>query len=230
MAVDLTFAGAFIDGSSDASGANWSNVRILGHRLRKFSLWHRVLLRTVESPFAKGKGNVTMWDIRVLVGICELPFGNSDVSHPWLMPFLLRLRAALSVLIPFRGRALPGQPNAQERALAALRDQVINYCGDYLQEPVYSIRPPETDGKARKSQLPAGRAPDELEQVSDIVGYTHWPQEYVWNMPIGQANWWRAMAIRAAGNDIDFVDSKDKAFQDKLGPEFRHKKPNGDRS
>ena len=42
-------------------------------------------------------------------------------------------------------------------------------------------------------------------------------------MPISAANYWRVVARRASGMDIDVVTDKEGEFTKNLPPEYRHK-------
>lgn len=212
MAADPKLAFAFIDGSPDRE---FSTFRILGVRLRKFSLYHRLLLNTVDSPFMRN-GPVSMFDIRVAVGACALEFGCSKIRKPRLWPFLLQVWAILISLIL---RRKPGQPRPLQRSLNRLSEELLEYFGEYLQRPEYAIIPPNRPA-GMTPQVPRGRAPEEIEHVGELIAWGI--SEYrAWNMPIGQANWYRVMARRSGGLDVDFMSEEEKEFQENLPPEYR---------
>jgi hypothetical protein len=212
--VDPTFAAAFIDSTDSLV---WSGDKIFGKKLRKFSLWHRVLLRTIESPLVTGK-MIMLKDLRTAVGICSQGYGNTRINKPWLIPFLIYTWATLRMILwPFR----QGETYRQS-ALRKYAMRFVEYTGDYLQEPEYAIHSPES--KAKKPEVPRGRPPSELETIWDVIRHTGWSEQYVWNLPIGKVNWYRAMALKVDGCDLDFTDDKQRDFQKTLPPEFRHKK------
>lgn len=215
-AIDLNLAGAFVNGRNDGM----SNTVLLGVRLRPFSIWHRVLLKTVDSPFITGQ-RVTLWDFRVAAGICRSTFGRSRLSKPYLWAFLIH---CLAFLRAFAWKDRTRTPMQVE--LERLKQAFADYTGDYLQTPEYSFVPPDTDGRPTRSRPPVGRAPDEIEQIGELIHWSGWSREVVWNLPIGEANWYRAMAQRSAGNELDFVDEREKAFRAKLPDEFRHRRDN----
>jgi len=219
MAVDPKFLAAWIDGQPDSE---WSGTSIFGHKLRKFSLWHRTLLKAVDSPFMR-KGSVALFDLRNAVGICKLKYPDSRIVRPKLGPFLMTLglitRGLLSRQKPSTD---PKVPNPLQKALAGRITTFLEYCGDYLQEPEYTIIPPDIKGGGGRT--PRGQAPDELQHASELIAWSGWSEDVVWNLPLGKASWYRAMARKAAGLDVDFITPAEKEFQAQLPESFRHGK------
>ena len=224
-AVELTVSqklfSAFIDGGE---AGDWSRTRFLGVRLRKHSLWHRMMLRSVDSPFIK-RGVVTMRDLRITAGICRCEYGNSNIRKPWLKPFLIYVRAIMAAILlrPKAKAALEGL-NPYQRALTAQAETLAEYFGDYLAEPEYAVR--RSDSAAgRDPQTPRGTFNEEFEHVSELVQFFHGAVTLaqIWDMPISAANYWRVVARRASGMDIDVVTDKEGEFTKNLPPEYRHK-------
>lgn len=211
MAVDLSFAGALIDNSRSLV---WSDRRVLGLRLRKFCLWHRLLLRTIESPFVTGK-EIRLRDIRVAVGICRTGFGRSMVRKPWLIPLLIWIRVIIVSLLP-RRRPKEGDLNPMQKAILRHTEAFMSYCGDYLQEPKFSVVPQE----GAKDRIPRGRPPAELEQVAQLIRLGI-DERRAWEMPVGLANYYRVCALQLEGVPVDFIDLEEQAFQSKLPKEYR---------
>lgn len=219
---DLTFYGSIIDGSN---GSGWSDRRVLGKRLRPFCLWHRALLNCLSSPFMHN-GDKTLRDVRMAVGICRTQFGNSRITKPGLVPSLIWLRTLLWASWPRRKvQTIAGQPeplNPMQKAIQRHSDDFLAYAGDYLQQPAYSVVPPESNGS--NTRIPRGRPPAELDQVADLIGFGL-SEERAWNCPFGLANWYRVMALKVRGVDIDFTDAEEKRFQMSLpeGYRWRHR-------
>lgn len=214
MGLDPKFAAAFIDGER---GLHTSGTRILGVRLRKFCLWHRLLLRAIDSPFLVEKSMVTMLDLRRAVGVCRLRYGDSNIVLPRLIPFLVTVGVILRSLFRRRSALRAEKENAWQRAIRAQCGAFLEYAGSYLQKPEYSIIPPKQSGT---TAMPRGRAPEELEHAGDLIRFG-FDEVRAWEMSIGAANWWRALAQRAAGCDVDFVTPSEKQFCARLPKEFR---------
>lgn len=217
--MDPSFIGALIDGSPNAE---WSTVRILGRRLRKFSLWHRLLLSAFQSPFVTGEP-VTLRDLRIAVAVCSLAFPDSKTRLPWVMPFLSRLWLVVRAIVS-RGKKDKGGDNVVQADLRKQVEAFVFYTKDYLQEPEYTVIPLESNGIPSKPETPRGRAPEVMEHVAELIAFTHWDDKKIWNLPIGYANWLKVMAIKHKGADVSFVTEDERKFQAKLGPEYRRKK------
>lgn len=182
MALDPSLAGAFIDGGI--------RHRLLGVRVRPFSLWHLLLLQTLDSPFLR-KGEVGLHELRTAIGICRLPFGDSRVRRPRLGPTaLFRL--------------------CRKGGLHRSVCDFLAYTADYIHKPEYSIRPPK---RLAGSSLGGGSAPEIFKLAADVIGWTCWPEAYVWEMPPGRAQWYRTMAFKAIGADVDFTTPEDREFE-----------------
>lgn len=211
---------AFIDGGK---AGDWSRTRFLGVRLRKFSLWHRMLLRAVESPFITS-GVVTMRDLRIAAGVCRCGFGDSRIRKPWLAPFLLYVRMIAVALIPrFRPKTPTDAPNAVQQALAKHSEALLEYFGDYLAEPEYAVR---RKGSANNDpQIPRGTFNEEFEHITELVMFFHGSLTLtqIWDMPVSAANYWRVVARRASGADVDPVTDAEAEFRKTLPPEFTHR-------
>jgi hypothetical protein len=171
------------------------------------------------------EGSVTMLDLRVAVGVCRLSFGNSRIRKPWLIPSWLRIKM---VLLAFRKPAkAPLDPKADQplspaqKVLQGPLDEFQEYLGDYCQNPEFAVIP--RGGTNQDPKTPRGRFPEEFEIVADLISYFHGavPLNQIWDMPIGQANFYRTAALRAAGADVDVTTVEEKAFQDSLPDEFR---------
>lgn len=216
MGADPIYA-TFING---AKTPKWTNTRILGARLRPMSLWHRFVLNALSSPFVCN-GVVQLKDFRVALAVFKLGYGDSFTRKPLLQPFLIHCRALAGALWwRFIRRKPQPTPTYMQRVLEKLRDQLADYAEDYLQEPEFGIIPRPTQPNA-DPQTPRGRAPAELEHVW-ILMRAGFSERRAWEMPIGIANWYRAMAIRDSGADLSFVDEEEKRWQEQLPPEYRH--------
>lgn len=200
--MEPSLAASFIDGTR---GDGWSSHRFFGGRLRRFSLWHLFLLQSLGSPFVQ-LGEVSLFDLRTAAGVCRLRFDDSRIVRPWLGPVSL----------------------AQLCRKGGLKSEVVrflSYTGDYLQKPEYCIHSRELP--AAKAAPKRIAAPELLTLVADIMGWCHRPERWVWELPPGRAYWYRSMAQRALGADVDFLDDEERAFQDAM--EKAGMKPGGRR-
>ena len=211
---------AFIDGGK---AGDWSRTRFLGVRLRKFSLWHRMLLRAVDSPFITS-GIVTMRDLRIAAGVCRCGFGDSRIRKPWLIPPLLYARMTATALLPRRkAKTAPEGPNPVQQLLAAKSEALLEYFGDYLAEPEYAVRRRESANN--DPQIPRGTFNEEFEHITELVMFFHGSLTLtqIWDMPVSAANYWRVVARRASGADVDPVTDAEAEFCKDLPPEFTHR-------
>lgn len=165
-----------------------SERRILGVKLRPFCLWHLFLLQVLESPLILGKP-VEIEDLRTAVAVCRTRHGESKLRKPSYLSTAYCLARKHNV-----------------------REQFRSYVNDYLQIPEYSIVVPPGEGEPPRR----GRAPEVLVVAADIIGWSHWPEKYVWELPLGLAYWYQSMSIRATGADLDFMTPKEREFQQQL--------------
>lgn len=180
--LDPDFGASLIDGGKNSP---FYLRRIMGVRLRKFCLWHMLLLRAVESPYLC-KGKVRPFDLRTLIGICRNEFGNSRIRRPWWYPVI------------------------GKKQLVRINNRALEYVGDYLRQPEFSVV--QSPGKAFAPKIPRGQPPRELRTVCNVMAMTHCSRREAWEMPIGEAYWYEAMAIREKV-PIEFVDEEEREFR-----------------
>lgn len=194
--IDRTLAGAFIDNNVEH--------RILGRRLYPFSLWHRFLLTTIQSPFLKG-GELSFFDIREAIGICSLKWPECKVRRPWVIPVLW---------IFFFGY----RKKAWHKFMLKLRDRLMEYFGDYISRPEYNFHFTEAHygGPSVAPPPRLGPIPAEFLLLADVIGFLHCSVAEAWNTPIGQAYWWQMAFYKNQGVNINFLDEGDREFQAKM--------------
>lgn len=213
MPVDDILAGAFIDGG----GHEWAPERQLGVRVRRFSLWHRFILKTGNSPIIVG-GPVTMLDLQTAVGICRLRYNDTRIRRPRLIPALLGLKAVLQF-----GKVI-NEEHPGQRVLKPHLERFLDFCRYYSKSVEYAIIPTESV-RGSKPSLPRGRLESEIETVGTIVQWSGWPDRYIWNLPISRAAVYEALALRdQQGRDVDFVTSAERKFQESVPDRFRRSK------
>lgn len=195
--MDLSLSAAFIDNRKQPWG--YATQRVLGTRLRPFCLWHRLLLKTLDSPVFTG-GMLDLRALRVAAGVCRLRFGQCRVRKPWPGAYLLR------------------------NGLQAEVDRFYAYAGDYIAKPEWAVVPMRLPRKgAGAPPEPRGDIPEDIRVVADLVAWSHWPEWYVWEMPIGRAYWYQMMSQRAGGLDVDYLDAEEREFQAELKEGLREK-------
>lgn len=216
--MEVELSAALIDGSD----GQWAPRRVLGVRVRPFSLWHRLVLNSIDSPFMR-EGVVTLRDLRIAVGICRSQFRDSRVQKPRWIPTLIHGEAILGAtasgigfLFGKRIRRTPGRLTRFQEALRPHVNDFLEYCGDYLQEPEFVVIPKQNN----TPRVPRGRAPDEFEHACELIRMG-FPEERAWNMPVGLARWYRLVFWRAQGVDVDVTTEQERAFQESLPEEYR---------
>lgn len=154
----------------------WSNHRVLGLRLRPFSLWHLALLQEIDSPLliplrkdepcAAGPR-----DLARAVRICRLRWPQID----WKGDFDLRVLCALL--------------GGFTKHLAAFAE----YVKDFQASPEYIVIPPERNGN-EPPRAPRGAPPAILRTLREVIQVTGCSRSDAWDMPVGEARWWYAIA------------------------------------
>jgi hypothetical protein len=61
-----------------------------------------------------------------------------------------------------------------------------------------------------------GEAPGVLRVWSDVMNWLKGSPSLVWDMPFGEAYWYRAMGQQANGSMLDFVTAQDREEQDRF--------------
>lgn len=179
MGLDRTFAAAYID--------NGIRHRIFGRTLRPFSLWHLLLLQTIDSPFVSN-GEVTLFDLKTAIGICSLQYRQSRVHRP-ILPLSLKV------------------PKLQ-KAVAAF----MMYVGDYLNRPEYTVQEANLS-QPRYVGLPLTPAPSVVLIAYRAARGANMPVSVIWDMPIGEAYISEAMFLELNGERLDFLDEEGRQFQ-----------------
>lgn len=179
MALDSSFAAAYID--------NGNHYRFLGRRVRPFSLWHVLLLQTLDSPFIKG-GSITLFDLKTAIGICSLHYRNSNIKRPWF-PFRMGIKGLNESVAKF-----------------------IEYVDDYLSRPEYTVIP--WDAKhTGPAPVPVTPPPHIVATAFNVAHGARIPVMEAWDMPIGEAYICESMYLRAQGVQLDFFGDEERKFQ-----------------
>lgn len=146
-----------------------SAPRILGVRLRPFTLWHWLTLEVAESPFVEDASEpVTIADLQLAVHVC---------SHPPLGP--------LRSLLPGRTRA------AFQRALYARvwgyhKTLFETYFSEALKGPIYFEEVGKSGSFEVKTSVP-------LYLAECLKARKDWDDRKAWSTSPGMARWMRCV-------------------------------------
>jgi hypothetical protein len=134
MSLDLKFAESVLN----------LEHRVLGKRLRPFSLWHALLLEAIQSPIWLGRGMLTLPDLHSAVAIC---------SNEWPK---FTLKADTFTIL--RNTFLRGERLERESK------KLVAYFNDYNSVPMLW-----TADKAEKKEAPKCALPMALDLVAWLV-------------------------------------------------------------
>jgi hypothetical protein len=198
--IEAAFAEAFIHRWPRRFDARdpWSGHRVLGKRLRPFSIWHALLLTREASPFTMGGGvaRVAPGDLVKAVAVCQMRF-------PWSGP-----DGQIQPRFSWRTfwRMLGGGFAMEVEAFQA-------YLADFQTLPEYTVIPPRNAGESRTP------APETLRLVRAVIGCTGCSRQEAWDCPLGEARWWFALWLQERGADLDFTSAGVRAEQEQLEQE-----------
>lgn len=155
--------------------AEWSGHRVLGRRLRPYSLWHKVQLEFHNSPFLAG-GPLTVADVELAVRICRTQF-----------PVAARM--------PARGRLgrLLWVFRAERVDVVEHRDAFLAFLADYDS----GAKLWNTAGSGTRRDVD-----ESIEEVTLYREYTGAVRWEPWNLPIGELYWMNILHARRAGAKV----------------------------
>ena len=181
-------------------GARFYRVPVAGVRLRPYSLWHQLLLESIESPLVTPGASVAPADLHRALAVCQCRYPVSCFALP------LTLRRMWSMLGGGFGRQL-------ERFEA--------YRKDYVSFPDYSIwTPPASPGDVRSPEPDLGPPPGILALFGDVVEFLGGSRPgTIWDMALGEGYWYRALGQRAKGKAVDFVTAESRQAQENFEKE-----------
>lgn len=173
--------------------------RLLGKRLRPYCLWHRLLLEALEHPIITG-APLEPGHLVTAVGVLRTRFGHSDTRKPWIGPW----------------RAYRLATGGFEKEMEKLRA----YLSDFFRKPEYAFvaQPTPKGGTTPQKITPP---PETFRVAADVIGWSHWPEAYVWEMPIGAALWYQASALQQRGITLDFLDDQQRGWQEEAREQLR---------
>jgi len=160
------------------------------------------LLQAVDSPFIKN--TAPEWrDLALAVAICQTRYDQTPKKKPGLFPFWW-LPALLF-------------PGWLKRQIGSF----YKYSGDYLSSPDFAVI--ESPSQKSSRSVDRGLPPALLQKACDIIGWSHWSEAYVWEMPLCKVDWYQVMIAKAAGMDVDFLTEEGRQEQAELRVELDKK-------
>jgi len=180
MALDLKFAESVLN----------LNHRVLGKRLKPFSLWHALLLEAIGSPIWLGKGSLTIPDLLAAVAVCSNEWPVFNLKAGFMT--VLRSSCISSNRLQVEGKKL------------------VAYFNDYNAVPMLW-----TDDKKESKDKPKCALPLSLDLVAWLVRHG-FGESRSWNMPIGLAHWYYIACARQRGGEIDLVSPEEQLVIDKV--------------
>lgn len=152
--------------------------KILGKKLKPFSLWHQFLLSALESPVAGDVTKMRLEDIAILVRICSTNFPNSPIIKPSLFD---------AIRLFFIGR--------KEKRISKVAKSLNEYLSSNTSTPQFWTK---KDGDSKTQTAPAV-----LSVVSFLIS-KGFDEATAWNMSAGRAKWYEACITDRLGGDVEF--------------------------
>ena len=173
MAVEEKFAEAWLNTSH----------KVLGVKLRPFSLWHRFLLDQLDTKILSGGDYISIMDLYTGCLICRNVYPNVKIKVPIWKYFTLKRKT---------------------KKITSEFEAFSTYITDFAGFPEFWEK---EDSESNK-----GPAPDPLGTVVSLMnmGFT---ENQAWDMPVGKASWYSATSSQIQGADIDFLTAKEKEMQ-----------------
>lgn len=168
-----------------------STHRVLGLKLQPFSLWHRFQLEILKSPVLKTGEAIPPLELERACLACR-------VSYPMVLSPKINMWS-------FRWR-LAGRNYSTEV------QKFFAYLADYFAIPQFLPQ-------IKKRSLPESinhPPPETMQIYSAIATMTSWPEEKIWNLPIGQAYWYAAGQWYQAGHELDFLTPEHLVLQQRI--------------
>ncbi len=180
MALDENFAEAWINNTHKAFG--WT--------LQPFSLWHKLILGSIDSPITRGdeEDQVNATDIYAAASICRLSYPH----QPKRPRFPL-----LTNLIKLTG----------PRRVAREVQKFVDYLTDYNSMPEFWQKKEEVTSGANTGP------PEELSTVTALM-LLGMSEAEAWNCSIGKASWYSAAYTLFQGADIEFMSADEKEMRE----------------
>jgi hypothetical protein len=186
----------------ESFGEAWVNSthRVLGLKLRPFSLWIRFQLELLESPVLTGK-LINPLDLERAVRACRLTYPNVISTKVKMWSFRWRLAG---------------------REMKKETEKLGAYLQDYFAIPKFV--PPVL--KKIHDTDPKHPPPEAMRIFSAVATMTGWSENKIWDMPIGQAYWYAAGHWYQSGQELDFLTPEHLVLQERIA-KMKAEKTNG---
>lgn len=170
--------------------------KVLGHRLRPFSLYHQLILEAISSPIMGGSGIVTLIDLEIACRICASDYnGYQDASRR--IGWFGKLRWGIKALT---------------RSLEKEAAKFDAYFSDF-------VALPETHGQGGSQE---GKTYHEFPAPLSVAGclmangFESGRRKEIWMTPLGEAHWYCATFLRLDGADLNLITEHDREIMDGL--------------
>ena len=87
---------------------------------------------------------------------------------------------------------------------------MLEYFGDYISQPEYSVKTPEVPPGS-----PLGVIPEGFQVTCDVISFLRCSDTEAWDMPVGKAYWYQ-LGYRSRTQLIDFFTEEERKFQAEL--------------
>ncbi len=168
--------------------------RVLGRKLRPFSLYHQLILEAIGSPVMSADRPVTLIDLEIASRVCASDYGgyrSAGRRSGWLGKLWWLARAL--------------RADTQKEMLAMDR-----YFKDYTSVPDRW----ENGGEVKGSGKAYSEFPAPLSVVGCLManGFQAGDEKKVWMTPLGAAHWYCATFLRMDGADLKLMTEHDREF------------------
>lgn len=159
-------------------------TKLLGYRMRPFSLKHRLALHAIESPFVMTDKPLTVLDLFVAVKICS----EKSIRK-------------LSFFDVVRMSAIKARPEKMKEYIA-----IFHEYSNVSHWPKFWNQGKTKRGSARS-------IPWILQVISNLIE-NGWEEEAAWSLPESQAVWYHTAISIRNGNDVALMNDEDDAIID----------------
>jgi hypothetical protein len=170
--------------------------RVLGRKLKPFSLAHRLVLEAIDSPFCYEDRPFSFADLAIAIRICASSDPFAPIDPPTWMDRFRFWRAAFDPAY-FR----------------QCSQQFVDYLEDHSSSPKFWNR---VDDELHREAIPWL-----LHVAASILRQTSLSEAEVWAMPLGRALWYATALAKQDGCDLDVLTTQDEELLDSIHKEVQ---------